>query len=243
VLMPLPVISRDGQRTIQDYYLRPPTPTLGTSILADTAVAPLTPIQAKLHQPVTPLSRRRRIVDSDDELAVAPTRAILPLIGSSAALPCRSAAPVDGTAILADPAVAQPSPVQDPLQQPVLPQSKRKRVTDSDGEVEPKPCVRARMQLSCHIVISRVDGQKSDDDDLDASGQYEGEAEESSDDFIDDEAPGSDDSDDGAAQEVRLACASLRNRRTWRAAKRSSCLLCADMRTVLCHLLGLDSGA
>jgi hypothetical protein len=83
--------------------------------------------------------------------------------------------------------------------------------------------------------------QAPDDDHLDASGQYEDEAEESSDDFIDDDELESDASHDDTDGEVRLACAALRNRRTWRATERSSCPLCADMRTVLSHLLGLDA--
>jgi hypothetical protein len=49
-----------------------------------------------------------------------------------------------------------------------------------------------------------------------------------------------DESDSAAAAEVSLACASLRNRRNFKASRRTSCALCADLRVVLGHLLGLD---
>jgi hypothetical protein len=64
------------------------------------------------------------------------------------------------------------------------------------------------------------------------------QAEKASSDFIDDEDV--DESDADAAAEVSLACASLRNRRHFRASQRSSCPLCADLKVVLGHLLGLD---
>ena len=77
------------------------------------------------------------------------------------------------------------------------------------------------------------------------SNDYNGEifiswlqAEESSGDFINDEP---DESNSDAAAEVRLACASLRNRRSWRSSsRRAECPLCRDLQTVLGHLLGLD---
>lgn len=67
--------------------------------------------------------------------------------------------------------------------------------------------------------------------------EYEDEAVESNDSFINDEehstASGS---ADGA--QLRSACAALRSRRSWQAMQ-SSCPLCADLRTVLTHLLDL----
>ena len=83
------------------------------------------------------------------------------------------------------------------------------------------------------------DNQHPNDSDLDEKHQYEGEAEEDND-FIDD---GSDEdavvNDDDAADEVRVACAALRNRGSWQRTA-VSCPLCADLRAVLGHLLGLN---
>lgn len=71
---------------------------------------------------------------------------------------------------------------------------------------------------------------------MDRPQQYEDEAEESDDDFIDD-----DDISEAAdtMPELGAACAALRNRLCWKASQ-SSCALCADLRVVLSHLLGLD---
>ena len=73
--------------------------------------------------------------------------------------------------------------------------------------------------------------------DLDEKQQYEDEAEESDADFIDDDEP--DESSEDAAQQVRHACAALRNRSSWQS-QLSPCPMCADLQTVLRSLLGLD---
>ena len=65
-------------------------------------------------------------------------------------------------------------------------------------------------------------------------GTYEDEAEEDNDSFIDDDEP--DESNSDAQEMTREACASLRNRRKWKETA-SECLLCADLRIVLKHLL------
>jgi hypothetical protein len=74
---------------------------------------------------------------------------------------------------------------------------------------------------------------------MDEKQQYEDEAEESAcDDFIDDD---DDESCSSAACEVRSAVAAMRNRRSWQnALDRPTCPLCADLKVVLSHLLGLD---
>ena len=77
------------------------------------------------------------------------------------------------------------------------------------------------------------------DSDLDEKHQFEDEAEEDMN-FIDDGSEeGADESDDDAAAEVRDACAALRNRGSWKTTQ-ASCPMCADLRAVLGHLLGLQ---
>lgn len=108
--------------------------------------------------------------------------------------------------------------------------------SDSDKEnVPPVPSKRNRK-----VVVS------SDDDVNPFQGEAEeSEAEESEADESDgDEADASDGEDADARTERRRsavseACAALRNRRSFKAA-RNTCPLCADLRVVLTHLLGLE---
>lgn len=74
---------------------------------------------------------------------------------------------------------------------------------------------------------------------LDEKQRYEGEADESDEDFIDDDEP--DESDSDAIMMTKAACASLRNRKKWQEAQvQPDCALCADLKVVLGHLLGLE---
>ncbi len=82
--------------------------------------------------------------------------------------------------------------------------------------------------------LPEQDDRGSDDDEKE---HYEDEAEESDLDFIDDANP--DESDSDAAAMATETCAAMRNRRMWKAAQ-NTCPLCADLRTVLGHLLGLE---
>jgi len=68
-------------------------------------------------------------------------------------------------------------------------------------------------------------------------GQLQGEAEESDNDFIDDDEP--DESDSDAAAEVRSAVASLRNRHAWTVTK-TGCAVCKDLQLILRHILQSD---
>ncbi len=67
--------------------------------------------------------------------------------------------------------------------------------------------------------------------------EYEDEAVESDDDFINDE---DESGESGSADDtqVRSAIASMRSRRSWQEIQ-TSCPVCADLRAVLCHLLDL----
>jgi hypothetical protein len=67
--------------------------------------------------------------------------------------------------------------------------------------------------------------------------EFEDEAEESDENFIDDEEP--DESDSDAADMTHAACNALRNRKTFQDIS-WGCPLCQDMRVVMRHLLGLD---
>jgi hypothetical protein len=67
--------------------------------------------------------------------------------------------------------------------------------------------------------------------------QYEDEAEETDDGFINDDDE-TDASGSVNAAELKSACAALRNRRSWRAMQ-SACPVCADLRVILRHLLDL----
>jgi hypothetical protein len=74
----------------------------------------------------------------------------------------------------------------------------------------------------------------------DEKHQYEGEAEESDADFIDDDDP--DESNSDAIMMTKSTRASLRNRKKWQEAQvRPDCALCADLKVVLGHLLGLEN--
>jgi hypothetical protein len=78
--------------------------------------------------------------------------------------------------------------------------------------------------------------QHGSESDLDQPELYEGEAVESDNDFIDDDEP----SDSSSTRhELHAAVKAVRNRRSWKASQ-SNCALCADIRVVLCHLLGLE---
>jgi hypothetical protein len=81
----------------------------------------------------------------------------------------------------------------------------------------------------------QIDEQRGSD--LDAKEQFEDEAEESDDNFIDDDEV--DESDSDAAAMATETFAALRNRRKWKSSQ-NTCPLCADLRIVLGHLLGLD---
>lgn len=73
---------------------------------------------------------------------------------------------------------------------------------------------------------------------LDTKHQYEDEANESDNDFIDDSEP--DESNSSAADMARTTIRSLRNRVTWKQLRDTHCPLCNDMRTVLRSLLQMD---
>jgi len=79
---------------------------------------------------------------------------------------------------------------------------------------------------------SRREHQHPNDSDLDEKQQYEGEASEDND-FIDDG------SEESATHEVSNACAAMRSRSNWQTTQ-VECPLCADLRVVLSHLLGLQ---
>jgi hypothetical protein len=74
------------------------------------------------------------------------------------------------------------------------------------------------------------------DNEQDTKHQYEDDAVESEldEDFIDDDEP--DESDEDAKAMTRSACEALRNRRKWKETE-FECLICADMRAILRHLL------
>jgi hypothetical protein len=84
---------------------------------------------------------------------------------------------------------------------------------------------------------SQKNGRSSE---LDEKHEFEEEAEESDDrDFIDDAQV--DESDSDAVIMAKETFAALSNRRKWKdSLQKPSCPLCADMRVVLGHLLGLD---
>ena len=75
---------------------------------------------------------------------------------------------------------------------------------------------------------------------LDEKHEFEDEAEESADrDFIDDSEI--DESDSDAIIMAKETYAALSNRRKWKdSLQKPSCPLCADLRVVLGHMLGLD---
>ena len=87
----------------------------------------------------------------------------------------------------------------------------------------------------CHSCL-----QSQPDDDHEAEDEkhhLEGEAEETDNDFIDDDEP--DESDSDAVAETRSAIKALRNRRVFKETT-LSCPLCQDLRVVLRHLLALE---
>ena len=103
-----------------------------------------------------------------------------------------------------------------------------------------RAAVSARAADHLNVKLSHFvhDHQHPNDSDLDEKHQYEGEAEEDND-FIDDGSDEDADDNDDASDEVRVACAALRNRGSWQQTA-VSCPLCADLRAVLGHLLGLN---
>jgi hypothetical protein len=83
--MSLPVVPRARQATLYD-YVRSKTPENGRALLVNLDAQPR-PIQAPLQQPILLPARRRRVIDSDDEPAVATAPAVVPVIGNASALP------------------------------------------------------------------------------------------------------------------------------------------------------------
>jgi hypothetical protein len=128
-----------------------------------------------------------------------------------------------------DDAAVQPSP---------LPITRRRRINDFDDDEAPLQA--ADMQTRLPLADRAVPASTSNISiKMDEKQQYEDEAVESDCDFIDDEDP--DESCSSAAEEVRSAVAAVRNRHSWQNAfDRPSCPLCADLKVVLSHLLGLD---
>ena len=91
----------------------------------------------------------------------------------------------------------------------------------------------SRLELQCNIEC-----QVQHDEELDTKHQYEDEANESDNDFIDDSEP--DESNSSAADMARTTIRSFRNRETWQQLRDTHCPLCNDMRTVLRSLLQMD---
>jgi hypothetical protein len=71
-----------------------------------------------------------------------------------------------------------------------------------------------------------------------AKHSFEDEAQESEEDFIDDEEP--DESNSDAAAMTREVITAMRNRGEWKRSQRVSCKLCNDLKHVLKYLLDLE---
>ncbi len=89
---------------------------------------------------------------------------------------------------------------------------------------------------NCHsFPQSQPDDSREDEDE---KHYLEGEAEETDNDFIDDDDQ-PDETDSDAVAETRSAIKALRNRRVFKETH-LSCPLCKDLRNVLRHLLALE---
>jgi hypothetical protein len=110
----------------------------------------------------------------------------------------------------------------------------------SHAYIEPVILLRLKF-ATCylHSVITRLltCRQSSSGSEPEEKHEYEDEAEESVDGFINDDDE-TDASGSANAAQLRSACAAMRNRRSWRAMQ-SACPVCADLRAILMHLLDL----